>query len=304
MVLAGVDAAFDADGVLLSDELEVPFIEYQDVFGAEKLWETDAWHNASGDIEFLERGGPEDVERWRRGQPTAEDFLEAGWSQLALAPAPARQMEPEGIGLNPAENAAAAVNGGAKSYAALDTDAAPLREAVLSTFQAAELLLRMRLDMLETGRSVQRLPVPAVVKALEGAGINLTPEEHETLEALRLLRNQLQHSGARYGFRATRSLLERAFLFIDRFTCEEFDCWLGEAVEQPAWDALLRIEPIQRRAMLQADAIVAAATADRLNSLESCPHCGHETVVRERSRAGFCVYCRRIPVRSPPSHYE
>jgi hypothetical protein len=298
------DAAFDADGVLLSDELEIPFIEYQEVFGAEKLWETDAWHNASGDIEFLERGDPEDVERWRRGQPTAEDFLEAGWSQLPLALAPARQIEPEGIGLSPVDNAIAAVNGGAKSYGASDTDAAPLREAVLSTFQAAELLLRMRLDMLGTGQSVQRLPVPAVVTALESAGIYLTPDEHKTLEAMRLLRNQLQHSGARYGFRATRSLLERAFLFIDRFTSEEFDWWLGEVVEQPAWDALLRIEPIRRRAMLQADAIVAVAITDRLNSLESCPHCGHCTVVREQSRAGFCVYCRRIPVRPPPCDYQ
>jgi hypothetical protein len=36
------DEAFDANGVLYSDNLRVSFVEYQDVFDAAKLWATDA----------------------------------------------------------------------------------------------------------------------------------------------------------------------------------------------------------------------------------------------------------------------
>jgi hypothetical protein len=227
----------------------------------------------------------------------AEDLLEAGFSQVPEAPPPARQLGSDAFGVDIVQNAAAAINSGAVAYAASCTDGLQLRDAMLDIFQAIELFLKIKVASFGGGESAHRLDNRNALEALAAGGVRLRDDEKQMIGSLRALRNRLQHSGASYGFRDTRVLLERAFVFVDRFALDEFKWWLGDIAEQPAWDALLRLEPIQTNALKLAHARVADFASDRLNAVESCPHCEHKTVARERGRAGFCLYCQRIPVK-------
>src|SRR5262249_1326259 len=63
---------FDEDGVLVDANAHIPTVEYQDVYATEKVWETDIWENMSSHIEFLSRGDPDEIARWRAGEPSIE----------------------------------------------------------------------------------------------------------------------------------------------------------------------------------------------------------------------------------------
>ena len=288
------DAAFDSDGELVAD-IQIPTVEYQDIYATPKIWETDAWDGASGEIEFLQRGDPEEVARYRASLPTAEDFTEAGWSLVPMPPPPVTQLAEGYFGVEIEENAAAALNAGASAYAKSRTDTEALRQAVLSTFQAIELLLKIRLDTLDPARGADRLDNPSVLKALAAHGVTLNDDTEVMIAALRKLRNKFQHSGVRYGYRGTRSFLARALVFLDAFAGAEFGWWVGDVAEQPGWDAMLGLEPVQERAVAESQRRVAMAVADGAE-IEACPHCARQTVVRKRPNAGFCLYCRRIPI--------
>jgi hypothetical protein len=289
--------SFDTDGVLRAHDLRMPFVEYQDVFHAPKLWETDAWVEASGEIEFLERGDPEEVARYRASQPTAEDFMEAGWTESPMPPPPARQMEPEGVEIDIGRNAAIALQDAAKHYAASVIDSSQIRGAVLDLFQAIELLLKVKLETVTGNALVRRKNNPAVIRALANCGEGLPLEEENVVGALRELRNRLQHSDGRFGYADTRALIERGFVMVDRFAREALGWWIADAIHSPHWDALLSLPAIACSASLRAEELVEEFLGeDSLNSVERCPHCSRETVVRVRSHAGLCLFCRRIPV--------
>jgi hypothetical protein len=108
---------------------------------------------------------------------------------------------------------------------------------------------------------------------LQVSGVSIHPDDLALITALRVLRNKLQHSEARYGFRDTRALLERVFVFIDRFSIDELGWWLGDVVEQPGWGGLLALAPIETNASSWTTRMVAEwVQEDGLNSVESCPH--------------------------------
>jgi hypothetical protein len=291
--------SFDVDGLLLAHDLRVPFIEYQDVFQATKLWETDAWVEASSEIEFFERGDPEEVARYRATLPTAEDFMEAGWTESPMPPPPARQMEPEGIDIHIGRNAALALQDAAKHYAASVIDPSQVRSAVLDLFQAIELLLKIKLEIATGDVSTRRKNNPEVIRALAACGEGLPAEDARLVAALRELRNRLQHSEGRVGYADTRALIARGFVMIDRFAWEALGWWIADAIDPPMWDSLLALPEIASSAALRAEELGTKFRAeDPLNSIERCPHCSRETVIRERSHAGYCLFCRRIPVRN------
>jgi hypothetical protein len=291
--------SFDSNGVLVSGDLRVPFIEYREIFAADKLWTCDAWEAVSSEIEFLERGDPEEVARWRAGQPTAEDFMEAGFSAVPQPPTPARQMEIDGFGVDIGENAAQSLHEAARHYAGSGINPAEIRSAILDLFQAIELLLKIKLESLTGDPAGRKKTNPQVLQALADLGSPLSADDSKLVIELRAMRNKLQHSGARYGYADARAMIERSFVFVDRFARDSIGWWIGEVIEQPAWDVLLLLEPIRQSAVRRAEELVAQWRAeDGLNGVETCPHCSRETVLRERSRAGFCVYCRRLPVRT------
>lgn len=288
------NASFDTDGELIAD-VEIGIVEYRDVFAAEKIWETDAWLEVSGMIEFLERGDPEEIARYYASLPSPDDFMEAGWSQVPMPPTPAAQLAVANFGVEIEHNAAAALNAAARSYGASRTDPDQLREAVLHAFQCIELLLKVKLRQVKPEGLKGEPNNPRVLARLAMAGVHFDEAEAESITALRKLRNKLQHAGAHYSYREVRRLLARALAFVDRFALVELGWWAGEVVEQPGWDALLALPSILGNAEMQAQARVDMVKTLVNIEVEGCPHCGRATVVRLKRRAGFCEFCRRIP---------
>jgi len=181
-------------------------------------------------------------------------------------------MEEEGFGVNIAENAALAVNAAAADLLNSQTQPALLRSGVLNAFHAVELLLKIKLEMVQPVAPGRRLSNTQVLSSLQTHGVYIGAEDLAMIAELRTLRNKLQHSEARYGFRDARALLQRFFIYIDRFTTNELDCWLGQVVEQPAWDGLLALAPIEANASAWTRRIVAEWVADDgLNSIGDCP---------------------------------
>jgi hypothetical protein len=289
---------FDENDVLVDADAHIPTVEYQDIYAAEKVWETDIWENMSSHIEFLSRGDPDEIARWRTGESSIEDFMEAGWTQ-AQSPPPLLpgQLSADLFGVDLTENAVHSFNTAAEAYGQSRTDGDTLRQGVLNLFHALELMLKVRLQQQTGQASVTRLSNPVVIRMLTAAGINFTTDDLDTVAKLRELRNRLQHDGARYGYRDVRGLLAKAFIFIDAFFKKEFDGWIGEIAEQPGWDALLTIPSVRQNAEEEVAKRVRRAITEGQCSIETCPDCGRPHVVREGHQAGFCLFCRRVPVR-------
>lgn len=288
---------FDESGVLVDANAHIPTVEYQDVYAAEKIWETDIWENISSHIEFISRGDPDEIAHWASGEASIEVLVEAGFTQ-AQSPPPllAAQLSRDLFGVDLAENAARSFNAAAEAYGQSRTDGDALREGVLNLFHALELMLKVRLQQQPGQVLATRLNSRAVLRALMEAGVNFTADELDTIAKLRRLRNKLQHDGARYGYREARDLLAKTFMFMDAFIQKEFGGWIGEIAEQPGWDALLTIPVIRQNAEEEVAKQVRQALEAQC-SVETCPDCKRQHVVREGHRAGFCLYCRRVPVR-------
>jgi hypothetical protein len=287
---------FDEHGVLLDNDAHIPTIEYQDIYAAEKVWETDVWENMSSYIEFLSRGDPEKVAEWRAGEVSIEDFMEAGWTQ-AKSPPPLlpAQLSADLFGVDITENAVRSFNAAAEAYGESHTDGDALRLGVLHLFHALELILKVRLEQLSGKGDTTHLNNTAVLSALKTMGVAFAADDLDAIANLRRLRNKLQHGGARYGYREVRVLLARTFTFIDAFFKNEFGEWIGEIAEQPGWTALLTIGPIKRNAESEVARRIRLLASHAQCTIEGCPHCKQECVVREGNQAGFCLYCRRVP---------
>lgn len=139
--------------------------------------------------------------------PSAKDFIGAGWQRVLTTPPAAAQLSKEGYGYDIAENAAAALAGGAVAYRQSKCDPRSLREAALQVFHAVELVLKIKLEQLAPGTLVQRPNNPTVVQKLQAANILIRNEELEIINELRALRNHLQHSGALYTYREVRRVI-------------------------------------------------------------------------------------------------
>ncbi|MGN6548680.1 MAG: hypothetical protein ACTHJ3_02120 [Pararhizobium sp.] len=250
----------------------------------------------SSHIEFFSRGDPEKVAEWRAGEVSIEDFMEAGWTQ-AKSPPPLlpAQLSSDLFGVDITENAVQSFNAAAEAYGESHTDGDALRRGVLHLFHALELILKVRLEQLSGRADTTHLNNTAVLSALNAMGVTLATDDLDAIANLRRLRNKLQHGGARYGYREVRVLLARTFFFIDAFFKDEFGEWIGEIAEQPGWSALLTIRSIKKNAENEVAKRIRLATFQAQCTVERCPDRKQKYVVREGKKAGFCLYCRRVP---------
>ena len=112
------------------------------------------------------------------------------------------------------------------------------------------------------------------------------------------MRNQLQHAEATFTYRHTRALLRRVMAFLDRFTLDELNCWIGDAVNPEAWGQLLGLTGIQQNAERLAGARAAQLGGNADYVVTECPNCGRQTLVRARLGGSKCMYCRHAPTLS------
>ena len=291
----------DSSGELADDAPPLDVVEYRDIAAVQPIWQTDAWLEATYELDLYANGTPEEIERYERGLVSAEAFLEAGYVQTQTVPPPAAQIKEEGFGVTLAENAARAIDLGASAYSRSQTDPSELREAVLNLFRAVELVLKIRLKEVDPGALRDNPNNPTVVDRLRGANVNLDRHELEVIAELRRIRNQLQHAEATFTYRRTRMLLRGVMTFLDRFTIDELNSWIGDAVNAEAWAQLLTLPGVQYNAERLAGARAAQVRGSAGYVVTNCPHCGRQTLVRVRRGGSECMCCRHRPTlsRSP-----
>jgi hypothetical protein len=173
-----------------------------------------------------------------------------------------------------------------------------LLDAVPDLFQAIELLLKERLELANPRGLGDQPNNPTVLERLADGGVALAPDEAELVSRLRRLRNDLQHSSARFNHRATLALCRSALIFIDRFVEDELHAWVGDIIAPDAWHQLLAIEEIRARAMRVVGGRLQPYREDPEATITTCARCSAETMVRPHPNTGAsCVLCGHIPVQ-------
>lgn len=289
--------AFDATGELVDDSIEIPILDYREVENAKLIWTTDVWDEVSWVINLYARGDEEEIEHYRRGFPQVDDLIAAGWQHVPTPPSASAQLSHDGYAVDIGENSAAAFKIAASAFARSRTDPDALREAVLSAFQATELILKMRLEAIDpTALSANN---PTVIERLVEANVAIDAQEQAAIAALRSLRNKLQHGAAAFGYRSTRRLLRATFAFLDRFTIAELDYWIGHVCDREGWSALLQLPSIQENADRISQDIAARALSDPVVEVAHCDACKRQSVIMFNEVVGHCLYCRWEPTISP-----
>ncbi len=288
-------ASVDDEGEVIDDSFSIDIVDYREIKEGGLIWETDAWSEATGLIEFYATASPEEIEKYEAGLATVEDFVEAGFSRAPTVPPLVAQLSTAGVQIDIAENAAAALKMGVGGFADSRTDPSTLRNAVLNIFQALELILKIRLAELDPARDPRKLNISSVLKALGTNNVSVSPEDAEAIDKLRKLRNRLQHDGVALSYSGVRGLLRRVLCFLDNFTLEQLGWWIGEIVERSGWAAMLQLESVRSNAQHQAKLRTESARAVPGAEITRCTNCSSETFVRMPGMLPECFYCRFQP---------
>jgi hypothetical protein len=293
-------AGFDAEGELIDEAIDPPFVDFREIERARRIWETGFWDGALSRLNFYATASEEQISRFHRTcYPTPEALLALGWEPMPQPPSLTAQLRDDAAGFDLDGNAARSIDKAASAFRDAKTDPAALRGCVLSGFHAVELLLKIKLQEVDPQALAQNPNNPAVIARLSASGVAMNDDETAAITQLRQLRNKLQHAGATYGYRKTRGLLRRVFAFIDRFASAELNIWIGEICQPSGWQELLEINSVR----VNAEAIVARQLA-QLEPAEHlriapCPACERETLV-EHYRTSLCLFCRTRPLPSVP----
>ena len=162
-------------GELSDHSLPLDVVDYRDIAAVDSIWETDAWLEATHELDLYANGTPEEIMRYEKGLVRPEAFLEAGFVELPTVPPPSAQIKEGGFGVTLAENAARAMDLGASAYARSQTDPTALREAILNLFHAVELVLKIRLEQVNQEALRGHPNNPTVVDELLKANVKSGP---------------------------------------------------------------------------------------------------------------------------------
>lgn len=284
------EAAFDDDGELIDDDMHVPIIDFREVEKAPYIWTTDAWEEATWLVHLYAKGNEEEIRQFEASQPTAEDMIAAGFVEIFAPPSVSAQLVDDGIAVDLWSNSGAAVKAAARTYSRSRTEPDVLRDAVLNGFQAIELLLKVRLERIDPAALKENNPT--ILRQLIDNGVSINADEVSTIEALRKLRNKLQHAGASFGYRDTRRLLRAALTFLDKFAIEELDLWISHVCDREGWRSLLQITSVASNAERISTYLIAnVANEPTITSVVQCKACGRERMVVFDSGFRNCMYC-------------
>jgi hypothetical protein len=294
------DDLFGSKGSRHHEPLDLAIVDVQDIESAAPyIWSTDQWEEALHEFVLHARSTPEEFERAIRG--TAQDpsiLLEVGFHPVPEPPAPAFQIMDGSVDVDMMDGAGHALADGAAAYLRAYVEPKRLLDAVKDLFQTIELLLKVRLEESNPLGLRDQPNNPTVLGRLSAVGVTFSADETDMITRLRRLRNDLQHSSARFNHRTALGLCRRALILIDRFAVEELHTWAGEVITPDDWYQLLDIEEIAARAVTVADARLAAYQDDPEASVTECPRCGHSTMLRPHPNTGAsCLVCRHVPVQ-------
>jgi hypothetical protein len=293
------DELFGAEGSRRHEPLDLAIVDVQDIEGAAPfLWSTNQWDEALREYVLCARTSPEEFKRAVRGtELDASIFVEDGWLPVEEPPDPAFQIMDDSVDVGMMDNAGYALAAGASAYLAAYVHPGRLIDAVKDLFQSVELLLKVRLEASNPLGLRDQPNNPTVLNRLAATGVALTPAETDTVTQLRRIRNNLQHSSARFNHRRALGLCRSALIFIDRFVIDELDAWAGDVIPPDEWHRLLGIEEIHARAVTVAETRLDSYWSDPEASITACSRCTHEAVLRRHPDTGAsCLVCGHVPI--------
>jgi predicted RNA-binding Zn-ribbon protein involved in translation (DUF1610 family) len=190
-----------------------------------------------------------------------------------------------------------------------DTD---LKFAVLHVFHSVELYLKARLTkahplliFVKPGGRVdddsQTVGFDELMYRLRNAGVSISSEEMESLKALKIIRNRIEHFQIRTTKEEVSDYLGRAGRFLNRFLKDELDLVLGNFLDEHTYDALSAAihtyeERLSRAKGRLFDALGDGGIKDQLDErVDFCPECGEETLspdLADDNSLVSCFFCR------------
>lgn len=286
---------FGFNATMPDDEVQIFLVDFQEVENASKLWVTEQWELSVRELIFFSRSTPEEFEKYR-GSIITEGQLEAlGFSRVQTPVPPASQSNNIEYEINIVRNAATSIIEGTRAYLNGRNNVDELKYAILNLLHAIELLLKIKLDYIDQSDLDIKSNIPQVVKKLLEHGIEIKPDEIEVINRLRKQRNNIQHGESRFTYRPILSLLRHSLIFIDRFSFEELDLWLGDLFENQTWVELLQINEIYDTAEVAVSKILKNIDAKNV-IIDKCAKCGKDTLLHTRYDGTICIFCRYKPM--------
>jgi len=172
-----------------------------------------------------------------------------------------------------------------------------LKQAILSVWHCAELLLKERVRRINPGHiyqnrrggssNVRTITGERAIFLLESIGkIAIDTKDKQALEECRNIRNQIEHNEFSITQKEARVTVGKMLSFIFTFGSEQLGCNLeDEFKSDDTWEMLLN--ELYEFTDEYGSRISARLYAERI-SMDSCPNCGQETVDLSR---GFCALC-------------
>ena len=291
---------FDEDGNGYDEEIHLDILDFQDIENKPTIWITEQWEESKHEFIFFARSSHEEFEEATRGtEADPSIFLEAGWKPVPMPMPPASQIIDNSIDMDLLENAVHSLQEGIAAYVAAHKDSGRLLDALRDLYTSVELLCKARLQTLTPGELTKRLNTPTVLKRLAAEGVTLLHQDTQTVEQLRLLRNNLQHGDAKFNYRTALSICRKTIVFIDGFVEQELDLWIGDEVRGDDWVQILRIPEVFESASRVVDGRVSDIRKKGAD-VSMCEQCNRETLVRPHPNTGSsCLFCHTIPIANP-----
>lgn len=243
---------FDESGSGYDDEVPLAILDFQVIENEPLIWTTNQWEESKQDFILFARSSPKEIEEAVRGtelDPSISSILlEAGWKPDPMPIPPAFQIADNSIDMDFLESAAYTLRDGVAAYVASHRNPEKLIDALKNLHAGVELLLKARLEVLGTEQSSKRLNMLGVLKLLAEHGVHISQQELQSVERLRVLRNNIQHSQARFNYRTGVSTCRKAIVFIDRFVEQELGLWVGDVIREDDWAHVLQIPEVAESA--------------------------------------------------------
>ena len=286
---------FDDNGSKREEEIGLELIDFSEIEDAPKIWGTYYYEVAVNEFVFFTRSSKEELENYFRHTASAEDFIQAGWSHVPESPSVVYQLADTAFDLDKLSNAFSSLTEGILSYKKARTEVEFIKHGVLQLFHTVELILKAKLDGVDSKALSAKPDNPAVLRLLQKHGVSFREDELQTIKELRKLRNLFQHAEAEFSYRSALKLMRNSIIFIDRFCLEELNLWIAERIDETAWRSVMSIPEIERNAARITREVIATVKTWSDHEVSECPSCKTETVVSKLNRAGICLSCRRIP---------